>query len=644
MRLSDQQQSVVEALDDGSNVVAHAVPGGGKSTLLLEICKRTTKTCLIIAYNTQLASKMNEVLEKEGLQDRVTCFTFHGICTSCISLAPDDFTMKTCIDSAKNGFAVKTLEPDLVLLDEAQDMKPMYITLLHLILRGDIQYFVCGDTNQMIYDFDVDNMADTSIIRYPRRHFQSDRLWETRMCNISYRLSPQIVSFVNQICDSNIDSANINGEKVIVRVANLYKEASSIILKYMNPDVNKNMLLVSQKKSNFELTKILNQLSSKDINIHVSGCDDIDVNIQRNKLRISTWHSSKGMEDDTIFVIIPNTCKKNPMYVALTRSYNRLVVILDERKPNIPFCKRCRLIADDLDMDEATRDYIARVAVKEGAMDFPMETPEYRPRRVRCVDNWKPSFNIRDTYMVSNYNTHDDECDLEVSDFYIRTNTGTTEDVKQVYEAAVKIFIEFQYTGFIRCVETLLHPSRVEYDQIDRMIELGHVSRMILPSAIMNELLPTPYYNMILAAYNNENKTVDDYCIMALGTVCWNSYHYTMRQLLPVTQWTNQSLFDTLCKRSRTLIPQTPLMQFDLRVSKLHAERFLHSFVHVASRTHYTNIVWNWETSQNDVARAALLASMHPQQKCSVVNILTGEQSDVYCHSPIQLLDMTIES
>lgn len=123
----------------------------------------------------------------------------------------------------------------------------------------------------MIYDFDVNNMADISIIRHPRRHFQSERLWETKMCNTSYRLSPQIVSFVNQICDSNIDSANIDREPVIVRAVNLYKEASSIILKYMNPDVNKNMLLVSQKKSNFELTKILNQLSNKYININVSG-------------------------------------------------------------------------------------------------------------------------------------------------------------------------------------------------------------------------------------------------------------------------------------------------------------------------------------------------------------------------------------
>ena len=201
MRLSEQQEQVWDQLRESNNVVAHAVPGAGKTTMILELCRRLhDKTILVLAYNADLASKMVDLINSAGLQERVSCFTFHGLCSHCISLAPDDATFEQCLEmvfSSQKEF--KTLHADIVIMDEAQDLKTSFITLVNLVCDNKPQFFMCGDPHQMIYDFDPEFAANLEIIKRPKLFLPSNKPWVHTSCNVSYRLTQPVAKFVNVI-------------------------------------------------------------------------------------------------------------------------------------------------------------------------------------------------------------------------------------------------------------------------------------------------------------------------------------------------------------------------------------------------------------------------------------------------------------
>ena len=640
MRLSDQQETAVNIITDGRNAIVYAVPGGGKSTLLLELCKRINKRCLILAYNADLAAKMNETLEQNDMKHTVQCFTFHGLCSNCIQLSPDDFSLENSMQLVENGIIeAKKINTDVLLIDEAQDLKSSYVKLVNMVVvQNNIQYFICGDVNQMIYDFDPESCADVNIIRRPRNYFDSEQIWTWTECNTSFRLTPPICNFVNRMFGSNIVSAKLNGEKVVVRAPSAWDIATTI-QEFMNPEPNLNMILTATKQHNRPLRSLINSLSESDLPIHLSGHDEGSMCIRKGKMQVSTWHSSKGMENATVFVIVSEECRKNPFYVALTRAFERLIIIMDPKKPNQALCSTCRILSHEIDMDTETKRLVALHSITD--VVFPEDTP--RPvssSRLRSIDNWKPRRQIRETYTITNINTTDSDFKFEKTEFQIETSKGTMEDVGKVYYQALKIFLELRYTNHARCVEDCLRPTRMEYDKQIRAIELGHMGRFVTPKLPSNALIPTDVYKLVEEAYYNDNKTVDDYCLMAMASISWHDFHHTLRQMLPTNTWSSQKIFDYLCKRILTLVPEEPNVLFDVRTTKTKNTQLLHLRLHIWSNTYATHIIWSWETSQKDYADAALRAAMHPQNKCLLVNILMGECFTIVCHNPDAVMNM----
>ena len=60
LRLSSLQQQAVGAWQSGKNVRVVAVPGAGKSAVLLEACKEAEGLCLILAYNHELCQETKQ--------------------------------------------------------------------------------------------------------------------------------------------------------------------------------------------------------------------------------------------------------------------------------------------------------------------------------------------------------------------------------------------------------------------------------------------------------------------------------------------------------------------------------------------------------------------------------------------------------
>ena len=124
-KMNDQQQIAIDYWNAGSNVKITAVPGAGKSRVLLEACKLFTNGILIIlAYNHDLCEETKNKIIEEGLEDQVICMTFHGLATYCIMPTYDDTALFDAIEGVESGEITvqHVISVAGVLIDEAQDI------------------------------------------------------------------------------------------------------------------------------------------------------------------------------------------------------------------------------------------------------------------------------------------------------------------------------------------------------------------------------------------------------------------------------------------------------------------------------------------------------------------------------------------
>ena len=136
--MNEQQESAIDMWKNGFNVKVTAVPGAGKSRVLIEACKCYSEGIIIIlAYNHDLCEETKNKIFEENLEDQVICMTFHGLATYCIMPAYDDTALFDAIEGVESGeISVQhKICVSAVLIDEAQDFRPSFLRLLNLVLE-----------------------------------------------------------------------------------------------------------------------------------------------------------------------------------------------------------------------------------------------------------------------------------------------------------------------------------------------------------------------------------------------------------------------------------------------------------------------------------------------------------------------------
>lgn len=84
LRVMDlQQEQLARSLGEGHRVI-HGVAGSGKTLILGYRAEHLAKVCqrpiLILCYNKTLATKLAQIMEMKGLQDKVNVVNFHAWC------------------------------------------------------------------------------------------------------------------------------------------------------------------------------------------------------------------------------------------------------------------------------------------------------------------------------------------------------------------------------------------------------------------------------------------------------------------------------------------------------------------------------------------------------------------------------------
>jgi hypothetical protein len=364
-KLTEEQQNIILNLKNGYNVLVDSVAGSGKTTTNLGIAQEfSDKNILLLTYNAKLKFETREKCVKMGIKN-MEVHSYHSFCVKNLDKTcfTDSGMIKMLKDENKmDKIYQKKFHYDIILIDEAQDMTPLYfeiISILFSLNQSDFLIGIIGDQNQSIFDF---NKADARFIKFGKEIFDfNKKIWKENKLSISFRITNEMANFINYAClGQNRIRANKKGEKPLYLVTDSFGETmdndifiliKDLLKKYQSNDF---FILAPSLKNAKSPCRVLENKLKKELKIPiyvpVSDEEKIDEEVVKNKMVFSTFHQVKGLERKV--VIIYNFDKsyfdyfkkdKNPkefpneLYVACTRALDKLILIHHYQNEYLPF-------------------------------------------------------------------------------------------------------------------------------------------------------------------------------------------------------------------------------------------------------------------------------------------------------------------
>ena len=364
---SVEQQAVIKALNGFNNVIVDSVAGSGKTTTVLNIAKTYPDTrILLLTYNSKLR---HETRERAGECElgNLEVHTYHSFCVrygaqECFTnegiikfLHRLDVTNTTAGANTNTTTIITFPTYDIIVLDECQDMIPLYYKLVKQILRPTTSLCVIGDKYQSIYGYAG---AD------PRFITHADVLYSrefTRLnLNISYRVTTAMAAFINTVLGEErivaVKQSPLLPKYTIcdtLRPGKIIAEIKTLIRTGFAP-AEIFILAPSVRSTNDKnpVKKIANKLSLEGIKIYVPMADDckLDEDVIRGKLVFSSFHQAKGLERRAVIILgfdasyfeffnktDPSDRCPNTLYVAMTRAKEYLSVYHDMKSASLSF-------------------------------------------------------------------------------------------------------------------------------------------------------------------------------------------------------------------------------------------------------------------------------------------------------------------
>lgn len=366
---SEEQEIIIAALRDGTCVHISAFAGTGKTTTCLLAAQTLGVDTVLITYNKNLKEDTQVKVLYHGLEDTVRVFTFHGFFRTMMKAHETDHSVPKIKDDETLSCALKLwrrgehlpirVDADMVNIDELQDLCPFYYECIEYVLpTKPVLMLTVGDAKQTLYDFKGGELkANPMYIKETPHYFSrytGNREWAHCRLTISYRLTPNVTRFVNEVWCTDIVAGNTRSPNLPVEYwhVNLFdtETLGKRIQRVFNQEEAWNVYLLCQStkkgaNSQTPIEKLINHLGQvKDengdhrFNFHVVDNEDGDkcvtVEALKNKTRVWTFCASKGTAAPVVIVFGFHAYDRekaqsqiNQMGVALSRSSKRLIVI-----------------------------------------------------------------------------------------------------------------------------------------------------------------------------------------------------------------------------------------------------------------------------------------------------------------------------
>lgn len=362
---SEEQLEIINKAKD-NNIMCDSVAGSGKTTTILGILSTySTDKCLILTYNARLKMDTRNKLDKYNLTNG-TAESFHSFCYNNInkSIITDD-TLYEYFNKNPLDKLELNLDYDRIIIDEVQDMKPLYYELVCKIITSNKNpplIFIIGDIYQSIYGYEL---ADERYLKYADRLFNFNKYpWLKLTLSTSYRITDTIANLLNNqfnmnrnintvkhsefkprylICNTFIENKYDKKHEIDLRILDEVKYYLN--LGYKPEDI---FIIANSVKSKSAVKELINLLKKEGIKTYIAE-KEVNKDMAKDKIICLTYHKSKGLErkvsivygcDNYFFELhnnIINTICPNELYVALTRSTERLTLVQQDTKQPLPF-------------------------------------------------------------------------------------------------------------------------------------------------------------------------------------------------------------------------------------------------------------------------------------------------------------------
>lgn len=314
---SKEQQVIIDTVRrKKSNVVVNSVFGSGKTTTILHIAKTNPNDkILILTYNARLKTECREKAQELHL-DHCEIHSYHAMGVKYYSHScRTDTELQHIIQQRKPPR--RPFEFSLIIMDEQQDMSPLYYSWILKILKDNVsattQLVVFGDIYQNIYGY---RGGDARFLTWSPTLFQlySDYPWDRCNISTSFRVSRPIAHFINHHLLHYERVMTSEHHKIREPVRYLITDAFSStpfdeVLNYLQKGYQPEdiyilapSLRVSKHLS--PVRRLENRLVQKGIPCFVPISDDevIGEEVSQGKIVFSSFHQIKGSERPVVVV------------------------------------------------------------------------------------------------------------------------------------------------------------------------------------------------------------------------------------------------------------------------------------------------------------------------------------------------------
>ena len=243
--------------------------------------------------------------------------------------------------------------------------------------------------------------------------------------------------------------------------------------------------------TNRPLAILINALAHAGCPVYVHGVDGPNDRVQRGKLRVCTWHASKGTQNTAVIVLgVDGDSQHNPLHVALTRSRRHVFVLHDRRKQHIGMVRAAKTL-ECVDADTHT---LRSTADQQIDLHAPGSVA-LAPRVLRNLEAWSPRGRCTRVHNLLRGAAPAPPPALAgaealVDEVLVQVH-GLWEDVTAVYMLAALLCAEQCDENQCKRVRDMVAPTRASRDTLRVELERGNDVRFLDVRVRDEEALPT---------------------------------------------------------------------------------------------------------------------------------------------------------
>lgn len=413
---NEQQRAIIHT-DPLKNICIIAGAGCGKTTTLIARILHLIQehqvpesAILLMTFTKDAANDMVTKLEKSlGYSTSMMVGTIDSIAyrvvqrydpelfAHCQQVGEYKYALKKFLARTHCPFRQQfTDQIRYLMVDEFQDINPVYYDIIQSIHRGGARVTCVGDDAQNIYTF---NGSDVRFLLNFTSHFRDSEVF---FLTTNYRSTPEVITLANQSIALNNSkySKTIQPQKpsegikpLVVCFEDWQKEADFMVATIKTALLKKQPLheiaILSRNMTEKGMMFFLEgELSRAGIAVQVlENFNDSRPPLRKNHVCLATLHKSKGLEWDLVFLtgcadqFFPSGKsltttegleeERRLFYVGVTRAKRHLVLSLNTKPMNLTLSRFITELPKDLFRWKDVRGYHFVANQKEQAIQMP---------------------------------------------------------------------------------------------------------------------------------------------------------------------------------------------------------------------------------------------------------------------------------